>query len=176
MKVIAKIVYSFCISVLLLSCGGEKKGSSANASGTEKAAKSPDQKMGDKLIGEFFNDDYSNLSIEYFKDGRYIKKYTETEFIDYGASASMNEYSDEAPSPVEVNWEETGTWKIENGFLKSIVEKIKSDSYHSKEELQEKVKEQNKKSVAYKIKEITEQKLLLTDPDDEEIVYKRKVQ
>lgn len=162
--------------ILVTSCGGQKD-SSGNATDSAKAIKkSPDQIMGEKLLGEYFVDDYRQMTMEYFKDGKYSRKYSESEYMPY-FEGSGNEYSDaEAPNIVEVNWEETGTWKIENGFLKLIVEKIKSDSYHSKEELKDKVKELNKKNVAYKVKEITEQKLVITDPDDEEFIYKRKVQ
>jgi hypothetical protein len=157
------------------SCGGKDSSSDNASNGVKAVKKSPDQIIGDKLAGEYFLDDYTQLTIEYFKDGKYSKKYVESEYMPY-AEGSGNEYSEsDVPNIVEVNWEETGIWKIENGFLKLIVEKVKSD-YHSKEELKEKVKELNNKNVAYKIKEITEQKLVITDPDDEELTYKRKVQ
>lgn len=165
------VKYTFVIalcSMLIMSCGGKKDGSgNETASGSEKdAKKSPDQEMSNKLVGVFLVDsEYGerDVTIEYFKDGKFVQK------------GIYDSYDSEGNS-IESKYEVVGTWKIENGYLKSLAEKIKTDDGTDQSTLKERVKEINKKSTADKIIEINDQKFVYDNADGDRKTLKRKVQ
>ncbi len=165
-------VFALC-SILLMSCGGKKDGSSnENASGSEKAAKkSPDQEMSEKLVGVFLEDDeekdgvaIKDRTTEFFKDGKFQAKFTREEFDE-----DMGEF-------ISMKYNFMGTWKIEKGYLKAVAESLTTDPETPKEDCKSFIDQINKKNTADKIIEITEQKFVYDNADGERKSMKRKVQ
>jgi hypothetical protein len=153
--------------MLLMSCGGKKDGSAnENASGSAKTEKkTKDQEMSEKLVGAYLveSENERDVTIEYFKDGKFLQKGTADDFDSEG-------------NMFEINYELLGSWKIENGYLKSIIEKAKTDDGTDQETLKERVKEMNKKSTADKVIEINDQKFVYDNADGDRKILKRKVQ
>jgi hypothetical protein len=175
MKILKIMLFIVLNATIIYSCG-DNKASSSNSTGSEKAKKkTADQELGDKLIGTYFNDDdasFKDLSIEYYKDGKFEMKWNSTDYQDM-AMGSSNETDYQL---VTINFNAFGTWKIENGFMKKVFEKVTSDSGYDKEYYKSILKEMNKKNTADKIIEINEQKFVFDDAEGERKTWKRKVQ
>lgn len=157
------------LSTTIISCGGKKTDGATTTETTKK--KTPDQEKSEKIVGVYFTDDkeedgatMKDATCEYFKDGIFTGKATVETFNDM-----MMEF-------VEIKMEVSGTWKIENGFLKMITEKVKTDPEISKEEKKEMIADLNKTNSAEKIIELNDQKLITEDADGERTTWKRRVQ
>ena len=156
------------LSTTIISCGGKKTDGATTTETTKK--KTPDQEKSEKIVGVYFTDDKEenftttkDATFEYFKDGIFTGK------------ATVETY-DDMMGLVEMKIEVSGTWKIENGFLKMITERVKTDPEMSKEEKKERIAEMNKTNSAEKIIELNDQKLITDDADGERTTFKRRVQ
>lgn len=158
---------------MFISCEGKTDGSATgNVSDNGKnEKKSKDQEMEDKLVGSYFMDDetkdnitVSDYSIEFFKDRKIQCKFTRTEY-----DPDLEIYDTR-------EFDIMGTWKIENGFLKSVVESATTDPESTKDEIKEFISRLNKNNTADKIIEINDQKYVYDDADGERKTLKRKVE
>jgi hypothetical protein len=86
------------------------------------------------------------------------------------------ETTDENEEITEITMEISGTWKIENGYIKSIAEKVKSDPEMPEEAQKEMIANINKTNSADKIIELNDQKLITENADGERKTWKRRVQ
>jgi hypothetical protein len=167
MKIVKFSAVLLLASATVVSCGGEK---SAPAATKNEVKKSPDQENSEKLVGVFFADDeqkedgsMKDVTSEYFKDGKLVMKATV-------------ETMDENEELMEIKMEISGTWKIENGYIKSIAEKVKSDPEMPEEAQKEMIANINKTNSADKIIELNDQKLITENADGERKTWKRRVQ
>ncbi len=168
MKILKISAVLLLVSATVVSCGGDKVATTAATKNEVK--KSPDQEMSEKIVGVFFTDDeekedglMKDLTTEYFKDGKLVMKAT-------------IESTDENDEMVEIKLEISGTWKIENGYIKSIAEKVKSDPETPAEAQKEIITGINKTNSADKIIELNDQKLITENADGERKTWKRRVQ
>ena len=172
MKMIKYTVMLALGSLLIISCGGKKDGTATtNASENSKVEKkSPDQEMSEKLVGVYFKDDETqddgsvmkDMTMEYFKDGKFLGK-------------AIIEGEDDLGEVFSLKFDVSGSWKIENGFIKHISESIKCDDM-PEEIKKEMLKDMNKKNSADKIIELDDQKLITEDADGERETMKKRVQ
>jgi hypothetical protein len=88
----------------------------------------------------------------------------------------LTQITDENDEMVEIKLEISGTWKIENGYIKSIAEKVKSDPETPAEAQKEIITGINKTNSADKIIELNDQKLITENADGERKTWKRRVQ
>lgn len=166
-----KLTSFLSIGILFNACDSKN-----NVAGTENASsaakteiKTPDQEMSEKLIGVYFQDEdedaqVSDISYEFFKDGKIISRATKLS----DALDSTN---------VDIKMQLIGIWKIENGFLKMIYEKMKAEpDIIGEEARKEMVRKANNNSTALKIIELTEQKIVTEDADGKVETLKKRVQ
>lgn len=168
MKMLKISVVLLVLSTTIISCGGKKTDGATTTETTKK--KTPDQEKSEKIVGVYFTDDKEenftttkDATFEYFKDGIFTGK------------ATVETY-DDMMGLVEMKIEVSGTWKIENGFLKMITERVKTDPEMSKEERKDMIADMNKTNSPEKIIELNDQKLITEDADGERTTYKRRVQ
>jgi hypothetical protein len=169
MKILKISAVLLLVSATVVSCGGDKSASTTSASKNE-VKKSPDQEMSEKIVGLFFTDDVEkeggsmkDVNTEYFKDGKLVMKAT-------------IETTDENEEITEITMEISGTWKIENGYIKAIAEKVKTDPEIPEEAQKEMIADINKTNSADKIIELNDQKLIIENADGERKTWKRRVQ
>jgi hypothetical protein len=129
MKNVFKLL--FLSTLIFASCG---------SSDTEKApvVKTEDEKITEAIVGQFYEDDYvnaegvtfSNISNQYYKDGKFDGK------------ATM-EFYDDAFEFVSITVQVSGTWKIKDKFIYYTYDKVTSIPDYYAESMAEAMRKNN---------------------------------